>query len=1112
MATKRVLTPSKAEHGSDNKPGAGNSPQNKKFKQKLELPADDDLENIDWGDDADFDLALGAMESATSHRLDLSQWQRCQVELVEPLHKSQELRLQVKRLSGGDPDTAVCLLQAPWNHMRVQVGDTVSLLAKWQPSLGTYVVDKEQGYCVSHPDLLISGTTVTGSLFCRRKAVLQERFRGMDSGSSIMVIGTLVHELLQKVLLQQLCSREDIQSALAEMLASSSLAQLLYASSLSQAEMEMQLLKFVDPIVNFVAQYVKGKEPAIQPPDLYRGRIEEIRDIEENLWVPQLGLKGKVDVSVRVRNPLRKEEVIPLELKTGRASFSMEHKGQLLLYQLMHSAQGRDTKSGLLLYLREGILREVPSGRNEQRDLVLLRNDLAHWLTREVAIPPVKEDPLEQLQLPEPIYHHSACGNCAYNTICASFAQRDSELELSESHPLKKLMPQLLGHLKEQDQAYVQHWCGLLALEEQHNRQSSQLRALWTDDPLKRQKQGRAIGQLQLVKGQKVVPEEGRYRQSLELAADADAGRDLSLSGFDLGEYVVISSSSRLAIASGFIVSLASRHLELRLERDLSQRYAQESFVMDKHESQNFATFNYTNLGLLLSEGERFQELRDIIVARKPPEQHKVLPRIILTKGASMLMQLNTVQKAAALRALTTSSHLLIKGLPGTGKTQTLVSLVRLLHLLGKSVLITAQTHSAVDNLLLRLLPFELPMLRLGSSSRIHPELEVISEASLTEDCSTAEELQKALEQPSIVGVTCLGAGHPLFQHRHFDYCIVDEATQVMQPTVLRPLVHSSKFVLVGDPEQLPPVIRSKEARQRGADETLFHRLDSEEATAVLSLQYRMNKTITRLANELTYGGALQCASEEVSGAGFQVKTLTQAPRWVQRALQTHLEQAVTLINTGDCFDRCQELVQASQRLGETCSSIEQSYGEPGQDEDHRKSTSKKRISKYTNYCEAGIVMHMLRHLLKSGFEASRIGVIAPYRAQVELLKKLASQLDSHIECNTVDQFQGRDKNLIVYSCSKTGRDSSSNMERCREAEILEDQRRLTVAITRAKNKLILLGDIQCLEQYGPFRRLFKHIPDRCRLKLDEGRMEFAWQSIQEDLASLMESESETKS
>ncbi|XP_033169254.1 DNA replication ATP-dependent helicase/nuclease DNA2 [Drosophila mauritiana] len=1099
MATKRVLTPNILEN--DNT-GVTSSNPHKKFKEQLPYSSDE-LENIDWGDNDDFDLELiAAMDSISNHRLKLTEWQRCEVVQLEQLPNRKGLKVHVKRISGGDPDTADCQLLPPWNCMPVQVGDTVSLLGKWDPSAGCYVVDKEQGYCVSHPDFLISGTTVTGSLFCKRKSVLQERFRGLDSGNSVMVIGTLVHELLQKVLRQKLFDKKHIQSALQEMLASSSLAHLLYASNLSQGEMEDHLMKFIDPIVSFVAQYVKGETPSVLLPEVYSGRIHEICDIEENLWVPQLGLKGKVDVSVKVKNQRQREEIVPLELKTGRASFSMEHKGQLLLYQLMHSAQGRDTQSGLLLYLKEGLLKEVASGRNEQRDLLMLRNDLAYWLTREVAIPAGKEDPLEQLPLPEPVYHHSACGNCAYNTICSSFAQKDSSLQLSDSHPLKKLMPQLLEHLSEADHAYVQHWCGLLALEEQHNRQSSHARSFWTEDPAKREKEGRAIRHLKLVKGQEVVLEEGRYRQTLELGEEADPSRDLSLSGFGLGEYVVISSTSRLAVAAGYIVSMEARRLDLRLERDLSQRYSQEGFIIDKHDSQSFATFNFSNLGMLLSEGERFQELRDIIVAKKPPEQHKVLPKIILTKGASMLLKLNKVQQNAALRALTTSSHMLIKGLPGTGKTQTLVALVRLLHLLGKSVLITAQTHSAVDNLLMRLLPFELPMMRLGSSSRIHKQLEEISEDRLTKDCKTVEELEKALARPSIVGVTCQGTGHPLFQRRHFDYCIVDEATQVLQPTVLRPLIHCSKFVLVGDPEQLPPIIRSKEARQRGADETLFQRLDSEEATAVLSLQYRMNKTITRLANELTYGGDLKCASDEVSGARFELELLNQAPRWVQRALTTHLEQAVTLINTGDCLERCQEFVYASQRLVDTCSSIEQSFGE---DKDEiRKLTSKKRVSKYTNYCEAGIVMQLLRYLLKSGYEASRIGVIAPYRAQVELFKKLASKLDTDLECNTVDQFQGRDKNLIIYSCSKTGGDFS-DMERSREAEILEDQRRLTVAITRAKNKLILLGDIKCLEQYGPFRQLFKHIPDRCRLKLEEGRMEFGWQRIQEDLVGLMD-------
>lgn len=570
-----------------------------------------------------------------------------------------------------------------------------------------------------------------------------------------------------------------------------------------------------------------------------------------------------------------------------------------------------------------------------------------------------------------------------------------------------------------------------------------------------------------------------------------------------------------MAIAAGYIRSLEPRSLCLALERDLGQRYAKETFIVDKHESQSFASFNYTNLAQLLAPTERAAELRSIVVGRAQPEQHKLLPRIIGSQGGPMLRPLNKVQQAAALRALTTSSHLLIKGLPGTGKTQTLVAIVRLLHLLEKSVLITAQTHSAVDNLLLRLLPHKLPLLRLGSSARIHPQLQEISESHLTANCSTVEQLTEALQRPSIVGCTCLGANHALFQHRQFDYCIVDEATQVLQPTVLRALSHCSKFILVGDPEQLPPLIRSREARSRGADETLFQRLDCPEATAVLSLQYRMNRTITRLANQLTYGEALKCANEQVELAKLQLQPVEGgdvSAMWVQRALQAHLEQSVLLLDTADCAQRCQDYAMRSKQLQSTGASIEQHYGEKQQTEElleEKSEQRQRRRPKYTNYCEAAIVLHLVRRLLATGYDASRIGVIAPYRAQVELLRKLGESSLAGVEFNTVDQYQGRDKNLIIYSCTKTGSSSNSSsqqdMERARDAEILEDQRRLTVAITRAKHKLLLLGDAECLQRYAPFRRLFQHIPERCRLQLQDGRMGFSWQGLLDELSELIQ-------
>lgn len=443
---------------------------------------------------------------------------------------------------------------------------------------------------------------------------------------------------------------------------------------------------------------------------------------------------------------------------------------------------------------------------------------------------------------------------------------------------------------------------------------------------------------------------------------------------------------------------------------------------------------------------------------------------------------------------------------------------------MGKSVLVTSHTHSAVDNLLLRLKTHNLPFLRLGSGARVNPQLKEFSESSLIANCHTETELSKVYESYPIVGVTCLGSSHAMFLHRRFDFCIVDEATQVMQPTVLRPLFFSERFILVGDPDQLPPLIRSAEARQKGADESLFQRLDCPEATSVLTLQYRMNKTITKLANDLTYQGSLQCASNDVKMASMANVIVQEfvKEKWLQRTLQTHVDQAVFLLDTMDCSDRSYNY--AKTKHSSTCSLIEKTFNEDTLTaEELIKSPTKsssKRLSKYTNYCEAAIVFHIVKVLLSSNYEPDRIGIIAPYRAQVELLRKLSKQHHDYyeqsfkdsdallnfsaVEVNTVDQYQGRDKDIIIYSCSRTGPVTSKSLERCRDAEILEDKRRLTVAITRSKHKLIIVGDLSCIEQYTPFQTLIQRVPGFCKLKLEDDKLGFQWSTLMEELSNVI--------
>lgn len=176
---------------------------------------------------------------------------------------------------------------------------------------------------------------------------------------------------------------------------------------------------------------------------------------------------------------------MPLELKTGRASFSAEHTGQLIIYQMMMSdINTKLVNSGLLLYLREGVMREVKGSRNEQRDLIILRNELAYYLTKyDESIEKLKhfaehkqsaneidkriQELSLQSELPKPINHHSACQNCSYNVLCSVFLNGNSNERnsLSENHPMQAISTEVTDHLKSVHIEYFCRWTALLTLE-----------------------------------------------------------------------------------------------------------------------------------------------------------------------------------------------------------------------------------------------------------------------------------------------------------------------------------------------------------------------------------------------------------------------------------------------------------------------------------------------------------------------------------------------------------------------------------------------------------------------------------------------------------------------
>ena len=373
------------------------------------------------------------------------------------------------------------------------------------------------------------------------------------------------------------------------------------------------------------------------------------------------------------------------------------------------------------------------------------------------------------------------------------------------------------------------------------------------------------------------------------------------------------------------------------------------------------------------------------------------------------------------------------------------------------------------------------PYLRLGMPSRIHPQVYSNSaDVKLTLDSkknNLLEQLEHLYQNIPFVATTCLGTNHPAIttKQQPFDYCILDEAGQCLMLSALGPLFYAEKFVLVGDPQQLPPLVQSQAAKHKGMDISLFSHLATKMENIIpLTMQYRMNEKIQALANHLTYNGRLECGSEDVAKRTLSCMKMIQEttePQWMIKLLDgSSTESSIIFLNT-DTLDNAMET---------TC---DLGLYNPGEGD------IVQGICKlFQNNIVSDTYHNDTKIIDEKKHNKITIGVIAPYRAQVMHLRgKLTATNDTTVDVNTVDQFQGQDKDVIVYSCTrstprklmKTNEAQNSDRETKERGNIMCDERRLNVAITRAKCKLVILGNRRALQSYEPFEKLINFLQER---------------------------------
>uniref|UniRef100_A0A665UC48 DNA replication ATP-dependent helicase/nuclease n=1 Tax=Echeneis naucrates TaxID=173247 RepID=A0A665UC48_ECHNA len=924
--------------------------------------------------------------------------------------------------------TETCLLKDGWEMTPVFRGDVVHL--EGQSDGGSWLVDNQQGFLVLLPDTLISGTSVSSSIRCMRRAVLGDMFKSFDGGSKHMLNGTMVHEVFQRA-----ATANDFSLEMLSKLADQCIQSRTHGTVLS-TEADNMSFHECSPGNSRSLSRDQDSSAVIT--------VTELADIEENVWSPRFGLKGKIDVTAQVqiqrprngshRSP--EQKTLPLELKTGRESNSIEHRSQVILYTLM-SMERYNPEAGLLLYLKTGNLHPVVASHMDRRELLKLRNTLVHYIHNCVA----KEAEQSCLsRLPDILTNRQTCQYCPQRTNCALYerAVESNSVGVSED-VVHDFLQQETGHLTPMHLSYFSKWLLLCCLEATTMEAKNGRRHVWLQTAAESEKNGSCMGNLQLI-GPVNVQSEGVFLHRFQRGSSAPQ-QGLMNSGLASRDRIVISDQEGrlVGLATGYLCEVSRDSISCTLDRDLS-KFSGLLFRLDADEGVVGLSTHFTNLSRLMENCQDSDRLRELVVDLRVPEfidsLSSVLPREAKDTVAVILKGLNKPQRQAMKRVLLSKDYTLIVGMPGTGKTTTICTLVRILHACGFSVLLTSYTHSAVDNILLKLKRFRVGFLRLGQGQKVHPDILPYTEESIRKKgVHTLSQLQQLYNKELVVGTTCMGIKHPIFTRRRFDFCIIDEASQISQPICLGPLFYAKRFVLVGDHQQLPPIVQNKEARSRGMDESLFKRLElHSEAVVQLNVQYRMNRQIMSLSNSLMYEGRLECGSDRTASALLTLPFL--------HSVQSELKASLSPSNPV-CFLDC-SMVPAQE-------SVEQGG--------------------VSNRTEADLIHKLLLLLIKAGCKPSDVGVIAPYRLQLKSISALlqASAFDG-VEVNTVDRYQGRDKSLIILSFVR------STAEEGKLGELLKDWRRLNVAVTRAKHKLLMLGSAATLRRYAPVEKLLNHL------------------------------------
>ena len=463
---------------------------------------------------------------------------------------------------------------------------------------------------------------------------------------------------------------------------------------------------------------------------------------------------------------------------------------------------------------------------------------------------------------------------------------------------------------------------------------------------------------------------------------------------------------------------------------------------------------------------------------------------------------LNPTQERAVNEVLWAKDVAIVHGPPGTGKTTTLVEAINETLMRESQVLVCAQSNMAVDWISEKLVDRGVNVLRIGNPTRVndkmlgftyerrfeshpdYPQLWAIRKAirelrknrkkgsenyhqKMDRLKSRAAEIEIRINselfgEARVIACTLVGSAHRLLEGMKFGTLFIDEAAQALEAACWIPMRRASRVILAGDHCQLPPTVKSIAALRAGLGKTLMERIaeNKPEVVTLLKIQYRMNDEIMRFSSDWFYGGKVE-----------------SAPQIKYRSVLDY-DHPITWIDTSNEENQITiEGEDAPEDSASTSSSV--SAANQNSDLNFKEQFVGESFGRI-NKAEAELTLLTLaEYFTKIGkqrvlSESIDVGIISPYRAQVQYLKKLIKKYEFFkpyrrlISVNTVDGFQGQERDVILISLVRSNDEG--------QIGFLKDLRRMNVAMTRARMKLIILGNKDTMTKHPFYKKLWEYV------------------------------------